>query len=157
MSAPFALMRRGDRGALKRLLQAHGGAILALQRALQVEAPLAELAVAIWKSSLSALRQPDPKKHALSAVAQQLVGQPRPDTPIPQVSLPAFVFAVCYEHLGLGTGREGGLVQRVLEDEPELAELRTQIVRALDAACRVTPDSSDAFDAAWPEIEPLLK
>lgn len=157
MSDPFALMRRGDRDALKSLLQAHGGAMLALQTALQGEAGLAELAVAVWKASLSALRQPDPKKHALSAVAQLLVGQPRPDAPIPQANLPTFVFAVCYEHLGLGTGREGGLVQRVLEDEPELGELRTQIIQALDTACRVTPDTSDAFDAAWTEIEPLLK
>ncbi len=154
---PYSLMRRGDRGALKTLLHQHGSVLIALRDALQPQAPLIDIAVAVWNASLSALRRAEPRGHALTAVAQLLVGQARVETTVAQTSLPTFVFAVAYQHLGLGGEAEKGLVERALEEEPELRDLQKQVTAGLASALRASAEPCTAFEPLWADIEPLLK
>lgn len=154
---PYSLMRRGDRGALKDFLQTHGSVVVALRDALESTATLAELAVVVWKASLSARPQTEPRGHALAAIAQHVAGQPRPESPAPQTSLPAFVFAVAYRHLGIGGDAEAGFIERALEEEPELAATQKRVSRGLAAALSAPTQPCTAFEPIWAHIEPLLK
>jgi hypothetical protein len=153
---PFSQMRRGDRSALRGLLRTYGQALHALRKSLNPESSSEALAIAVWRSSLSALRGVDPRSHTLAAAACFLAAEDRSEGPVPEVDRSAFVFAVSYDYLGAGSGREGRFVERALQAEPELEVIQARVQRALELALNAPVEDDVGFDPLWSTIEAQL-
>lgn len=153
----YRRMRRGDRAALRELLDAHGAALFAMWRILDPEGrqgDLAAVGVAVWKWSTVAPPGGSIRGQALTAAAVHLAGVPRPTGPVPEVDLPVFVHA-CAE---AALGDEDAAAQREasLQVEPELGLLRVRVEQAIASADRTEEGAASPFAQAWPVIERRL-
>lgn len=160
MTGRFTAMRRGDREALKALLQDHGAALFALWQALDPEGArgdLAEAAVSVWRSS-TVIRDPeDERAAALTVLARKLAAAPQEQGPAPEIDRALFVHAVARAHLATGGAADAALVEEALEEEPALGELAERVRAALDAARATAVGAPSPFGAIWSSVEPRLR
>ena len=155
----LAAMRRGDRDALARFLDAHGAALEALMEALdptQSRGGHRALAHAVWKASLTALPRVDGLGHVLAVTSASLAAGLPPGVPNPRPARAAFVRAVAAQHLGIGLGGELALIRDALAEAPELEALKARLEAALDAAQAARPHAPSRFAAVWSEVVPDL-
>lgn len=155
----FRRMRTGDREALREVLDSCGGALFALWQALDAEGErgdLAEVGAAIWRASVTAGRGAEVRSTVLVAAATHLVGVPVEQGPAPEVDRPLFVDACARGALRIADTFEIELVEKALQNEPHLAELKGRVDHAISAAEAVPEGAPSPFATLWSTLEPRL-
>jgi hypothetical protein len=174
VSSRLERLRRGEREALRALLEAHGAALERLVHSLcsrsgadSVDSPLADreglaldAARAIWSASLFLDARSDERAFVLGAAAratlERILGGPAA-AKNPELDARAFADLAARSLSGRADEVDLALLERTLRSEARLGSLLDEARTAFEDARQLPEGAPSRLASRWPELEPTLR